>query len=435
MDEGNRWNAGEILNVMESTASGNASETREKVSSPWSAWIDRTVDGVVAAVVEEVYPERQANVSFRAGVTDFVRAHVEAMVSAVRLGGGRVSVNKETSRRLGRWLAEQRIPLDTVKDFYWTAMRCMLDLWAETQWTGLGHEGAASGTLVTRITRVVMDFTEEGKNAAVAAHEEATADFLRGGNPRRRDLAIEIIDGRHLKTTSALEVDLGYRLSGAHLAVLIDAKHRDQADRVFRNAQAATRARDRLLVSLGASTWVAWLGHPRHVDPTTLETLHDVLRRTGVNTAVGGPRNGIGGFRRAYEEARRIEDMRSMLSVDGDCCLNFSEFALEALLLSDVSAASAFAADELGELADQTPRAARIRGTLLAWLSSGSQTLTASRLGIHENTVRLRLATAANALGPDFTERRTELLTALRLHRALGADRLLTAAGRTDSET
>jgi DNA-binding PucR family transcriptional regulator len=188
-------------------------------------------------------------------------------------------------------------------------------------------------------------------------------------------------------------------------------------------------------VANDGTTWAGWLGLSRVLDPDPLDELREALGHTGVPTAIGGPRKGLQGFRRAYQEARRIESMRSMLTVEGELCLYFNDFALEAVLLSDVSAASAFAADELGELADQTPRAARIRGTLFAWLSSGSQTLTASLLGIHENTVRLRLASAANALGPDFADRRIELLTALRLHRALGADRLLAAAGMAAADS
>ncbi|MGW7579309.1 PucR family transcriptional regulator [Streptomyces sp. NPDC054765] len=416
---------------MESTRPGGVTEAPAGASH-WSAWVDLMVDAVATAAVEEVCPERQGNAAFRNCLTALVRAHVQATALAVLQSGGAAAVDEETSRRLGRWLAEQRIPAHTVKDLYWTVMRRMLDLWSEAQWRGLpgaGDGGTVSGEVVTRVTRLVMGLTEEGKALALAAREEAAADLRRGGDPRRRDLALEILDGQHHRGTFALEADLGYRLSGAHLCVLIGVGDLAQAERVFRGAQTATKARDGLLVAIDETTWAAWLGHPRALDPDTLGELREALGRTGVHTAIGGQRRELQGFRRAYQEARRIEDMRSMLAVDGELCLNFNDFALEAVLLSDVSAASAFAADELGELADPTPRAARIRKTLFAWLSSGSQTLTASRLGIHENTVRLRLATAAGALGPDFTDRRIELLTALRLHRALGADRLLTAAG------
>ncbi|MGY4905019.1 PucR family transcriptional regulator [Streptomyces sp. 900116325] len=419
------------MNVMESTRPGDVSEAPEG-ATPWSAWVDLMVDAVATAAVEEVSGERQGGAAFHNCLTALVRAHVQAMALAVHQSGVRAAPDEETSRRLGRWLAEQRVPAYTVKDLYWTVMRRMLDLWSEAQWRGLASAGGgatASGEVVTRATRLIMDLTEEGKGLALAAHEQSTADLLRGGNPRRRDLALAILDGQHLKATFALEADLGYRLSGVHVCILIRTDDLAEAEEVFRGARATTKARDGLLVAIDGTTWAGWLGQPRALGPDTLGELRETLGRTGVLTAVGGPRKGLQGFRRAYQEARRIEDLRSMLTVEGELCLHFNDFALEAVLLSDVSAASAFAADELGELADQTPRAARIRGTLFAWLSSGSQTLTASLLGIHENTVRLRLATAANALGPDFTDRRIELLTALRLHRALGADRLLTAAG------
>lgn len=425
------------MNVMESTRPGDVSESPAG-ARPWSAWLDLMVDAASTAAVEEVADERPGAAAFHNCLTALVRAHAQAMALAVGSSGGRAALDAETSRRLGRWLAEQRIPAYTVKGLYWTVMRRMLDLWSEARWRGLtavGEGATASGEVVTRATRLIMDLTEEGMGLALAAHAESTADLLRGGNPRRRDLALSILDGQHLKATFALEADLGYRLSGSHLCILIRADDLAQAEGAFRAARAATKARDGLLVAIDGTTWAGWLGHSRALGRDMLGELRGVLGRTGVPTAVGGSRKGLQGFRRAYEEARRIDDMRSMLSAEGELCLHFNDFALEAVLLSDVSAASAFAADELGELADQTPRAARIRGTLFAWLSSGSQTLTASRLGIHENTVRLRLATAANALGPDFADRRIELLTALRLHRVLGADRLLTAADAAAAES
>jgi hypothetical protein len=41
---------------------------------------------------------------------------------------------------------------------------------------------------------------------------------------------------------------------------------------------------------------------------------------------------------------------------------------------------------------------------------------------VHENTVRLRIRVAAEELGTALSERRTELLVALRLCEALGPD-------------
>ena len=71
-------------------------------------------------------------------------------------------------------------------------------------------------------------------------------------------------------------------------------------------------------------------------------------------------------------------------------------------------------------VAQDTDRAQRIRDTLLTWLAVGSQAKAAAELGVHENTVRMRVRVAAEELGSTLSERRTELLVALRLCQALG---------------
>jgi sugar diacid utilization regulator len=61
-----------------------------------------------------------------------------------------------------------------------------------------------------------------------------------------------------------------------------------------------------------------------------------------------------------------------------------------------------------------------MRETLYTWLSTGSRTATATRLGVHENTVRQRLQSAVDVLGTNYLERRAELLSALKIRCALG---------------
>jgi PucR-like helix-turn-helix protein len=104
--------------------------------------------------------------------------------------------------------------------------------------------------------------------------------------------------------------------------------------------------------------------------------------------------------------------------------LALPELDLDAVLLHDLGAAKAFALGQLGELAADTARAQRGRDALFAWLSTGSQKVAAARLGLHLNSVRLRLNAAAETLGPQYLERRTELLVALRICRRLGASAL-----------
>jgi DNA-binding PucR family transcriptional regulator len=95
---------------------------------------------------------------------------------------------------------------------------------------------------------------------------------------------------------------------------------------------------------------------------------------------------------------------------------------LETFLLENPDSARRFINDELGGLAADTERAQRIRDTLLTWLAAGSQARAAAELGVHENTVRLRVRCAGEELGAALSERRTELLVALRLCEALGPE-------------
>ncbi|MPZ00904.1 MAG: hypothetical protein GEU97_23620 [Actinophytocola sp.] len=131
------------------------------------------------------------------------------------------------------------------------------------------------------------------------------------------------------------------------------------------------------------------------------------------------PGAGIEGIRQAHDEACRAAELRPMLA-DPPECVWYRDVRLEALLLDNVSAAHRFVTAELGALADDSERAHRIRETLLASLATGSQARAAAELGVHENTVRLRVRSAIEVLGEALTARRTELLVALRLRRALG---------------
>jgi DNA-binding PucR family transcriptional regulator len=89
-------------------------------------------------------------------------------------------------------------------------------------------------------------------------------------------------------------------------------------------------------------------------------------------------------------------------------------------MLHDEEAALQFVADELGELAGPDERADRTCETLLAWLTTGSQSRAATRLGVHENTVRIRIRQAEELLAHGLSERRAEVLAALRLRQLLG---------------
>ncbi|SEN78672.1 PucR family transcriptional regulator [Actinacidiphila rubida] len=420
------------MNATETTVD-HASDVRGAAEQARNDWRAAMVRSVADAVVGQVFADRANSAAFRARIGHVVHAHLAASGVLGRAAADPPRSVDNEAAAFGAWLAEQQIPPEVVHDAYWTGMRHALRIWADAGWPGLARSSEPSGSpaspgpvpaeRVARATQYAMELTDRGTTAAKAEHARTTATLLRGGDLRRHATAREILDGAHDTATAGLEAALGYRLSLTHIAVLLDMPSRQAAERVLRGVAAATGARDRLLVPLSAPQWAGWLGYTRDPGARGLAAVHRAVRDHGVVASVGGARHGIDGFRRSVTEARRIEDMRAVLAPGQDRVLSFTELALESVLLSDVDAARAFAIDELGELAEPTARAARLRKTLSVWLSCGSQTLTASRLGIHENTVRLRIATASRTLGPCLLDRRTELLIALRLCGVVGAGR------------
>jgi DNA-binding PucR family transcriptional regulator len=117
-------------------------------------------------------------------------------------------------------------------------------------------------------------------------------------------------------------------------------------------------------------------------------------------------------------DAARLQDLLADAAPD---VVSFDELRLEALLLDDPDRARRFVRAELGELNRDDARTAALRETARVWLTSGSNINTASRLGVHEHTVRNRIAQIEQLVGRSTTERRTELLVALRMRRLLDA--------------
>jgi hypothetical protein len=92
----------------------------------------------------------------------------------------------------------------------------------------------------------------------------------------------------------------------------------------------------------------------------------------------------------------------------------YSDIALLATLLADEARAERFARSVLGSLAEDTPRAQRLRTTLRAYFDAGERkAAAAAALGIHEKTVAQRLHRVEQETGHTIMAKRNELETAL----------------------
>ena len=76
----------------------------------------------------------------------------------------------------------------------------------------------------------------------------------------------------------------------------------------------------------------------------------------------------------------------------------------------------------LGHLADDGEQEARLRETLLVFLSTGSSfAATAGRLTVHRNTVQYRVRKAEEAVGRPIQDHRADVELALRVCQCVGS--------------
>lgn len=394
------------------------------VASPAAAWLDEMTMEITQCIVLEVFPSRRNDLRFYTAVKRSVRMHI-VTVAAVYNGKATIEGSgPDSPDQCGAWLAECGFPKSTAQESYWVGMRRMLELWAKRDWFGLLRPGAngkqASTELIMLVTAISFDLAELGLRRAGAAYDQAAAKLRDSGLLQRRQLISDIVQERVPGRVSDFEVSLSYRLSGTHIGLLLEPCPAERVHQVIRKVQALSKARDSLLVMLDSHKWAAWLNYP-HITHDTAETLCEAMADAGLQVSVGDPHVGLTGFRCTHLKAQKAEGLRHVLA-EAKPHLVYRELALESVLLDNPTTAAAFASDELGTLIDHSPRAETIRETLFVWLLSGSRTATASELKVHENTVRQRLHFVAEELGPSFASRRSELLAALRICRAMGVD-------------
>lgn len=211
--------------------------------------------------------------------------------------------------------------------------------------------------------------------------------------------------------TSALRrraAEMGWRLDGWHIGLYFSPRReptdagRDALVVALRNADVSS-----VVVRRGAG-WVGWLTSDYAPVP---DSLHRLLTRLKacvgalgpdepLRIGVGRAREGPAGLAESLQEAREVAlgvDVRTGGVASTDT-LGIHRLVGELL---GSSTARAFAESALAPLADD----ATLLDTLATYLDSGnSVTTTASRLGVHRNTVNGRLARISEMLSVDLNK-------------------------------
>jgi hypothetical protein len=372
---------------------------------------------ITVDIASRVWPEQAKDPDFYEALALSVRDNVRAIVA---LFAGTLTLpdaDPHAAFGFADLTAEMGIPVSELEKGYWVGVQSFWHLWFRQVRTQTGP--ATLVELLGPPTSLLFDYIIHILAAVVGRYDATRAEILRNQEDRRRAALNQVLDGELTQPTQDLENLLGYRLRGFHLGVVLDVGDRAQAERAVADLVSGSGARGSLLTLHGPGTWAAWLSFTAPPGSSTRALLTEAAIATGIPTAIGVPGSGVAGLRRTYRQALDATRLRRRFAGLGDV-LWFAEVSLELLMLSDESTARQFVSDELGELNADDERAARTRETVLAWLSTGSQSAAATRLGVHENTVRQRIRHAEEVLGDSLVDRRAEVLAALRLQPLFG---------------
>ncbi len=249
-------------------------------------------------------------------------------------------------------------------------------------------------------------------------YDAARAEHQGSSDHRQQNILRQALAGTKAMGEAETEQALGVSLGGEHLAFVVRSDLRVDPTELARRIKSACGISESL-VYRHESAPVVWLSSASRFKPAQLRRVREALERTGLHIAMGEPSSGLSGLGATGRDALEASRLQQKLGCEATPLLSFADVRLEALFLSEPERARRFVLDELGPLDSPDARMRRLRDTALVWLTAGSHVSAATQLGVHEHTVRNRVAQIEELLGRPLAGRRTELLVALRLKRIL----------------
>ena len=277
----------------------------------------------------------------------------------------------------------------------------------------------AAAAAAAQVTFAWVDgFTEQ----LTDAYEDEREQLARTGEAQRVRAIRSVLAGE-VHDQDAMSRTLRYDLRRVHTAVVLwspaeDGDAAELLDRGTRRLAARLGATSPLSLSVSSSVLWAWLA----TDATpTSAALAGLQLDAPVSIAVGEPASGASGFRASHRDASDAFRVALLSSRAPGSTTLFSQVHVAAMLADDLERTRRFVRSELKALATDDEHHARLRETLRIYLEqSGSRQTTATRLGVHANTVGNRIGACQELLGDDLGGRPGELHLALTLADQLG---------------
>jgi DNA-binding PucR family transcriptional regulator len=319
-----------------------------------------------------------------------------------------------------RQYARQGVTLGTLLRVYRLGHACFWRIWSAKLRDCVSPDEA--NEMVDAASIFLFAYIDSVCARLAEVHAKESVRWHRSDNARRLGIVREILAGE-LRDEDVASRKLAWRLDRQHVALIMwrtehdgAEEHDDRFESVVDGLQQAVSGKPLQVWADDGRLWL-WVVVPNDF---CAHRFHRVQVPPDIRVVVGEPGAGLAGFASSHEQALAAQRVAQLTSRARVGIQNYRDLMLESLILADNVPVQRFLQEELGQLAEPSQMAARLRETLEVFLDSRqSPSRTASRLGLHKNTVIYRLERAAQLRGRPLSEHRLELETALRLSRII----------------
>lgn len=382
---------------------------------------DKSAAVITDGLMDVVFPERKDDEAFREML---FRNAYDNIDTVWRIVAGQDELEatppfgtlafSDTAARIG-------VPLDQFQRIYRVGVGLAWSVWYEAALDYSRAQDVELSELLAGPSMIIHAYSDGQMTSLQARYEDAQAQDQRTRAQLQLSVLRQALDGAAVLAEREIEEALGIKLSGEHIAIAIRCDRSPIESGLARQLVRDIERARLLEYRHGVRLWLLWVSHPQGLGKARLSQIRDALQRAGPRCALGDPARGEVGLGATGRDALDTARLQDMLADEVPRVVAFEDLRLESLLLGEPERARRFVRDELGELDRDDSRGAQLRETARIWLTCGSNVSTAASLGMHEHTVRNRIAQIELLVGRPLAERRTELLVALRLKRLLDA--------------
>jgi hypothetical protein len=370
-----------------------------------------------------------------------IESNLETLVHIMRYD---IPVGEVTSpaaaEEYARRLAQRGVSSNALVRAYRLGQQAVLD-WAFGELARIEPDREVAFIAGHFFTDMTFRYVDSISEQVVLEYESERERWLANRNTVRAAMLKELIAGERVDLATA-ETALGYRLRQYHLGVVVwsvapsasgsDLQHLEKL--VGKLAKSLGATGQPMFISQDRTTGWGWipLGRsPTEIQVADLCAAMDDVAPT-LHAAVGTPGGSSPGFRDTHLEAIQARQVALVAQPSEPRRLtSYTEPGVRtaAMLSWDLHRTRRLVRGALGNLAADTESAARLRETLLLFLTEkGSYTATAELVHLHKNTVKYRVDKAVEERGRPLDDERLELELALTACAWLGSAVLSPAA-------